>query len=167
MHRLFSVGLGCLFVFSMAGVGAADEAAEFMKYYSWWDGSWDVEMQDGGESSKFQMEITKHEPNCHIVSGGGISLWGYDPKRKKWVGTGFNKDGGFTTTVLQPHDGGSIKPGAVNRATVTVKNPDGKVVKGEETWSYIDEDTCKTVGKTTTAEGETSTYEYTCKRRKL
>jgi hypothetical protein len=173
-HRLvgqFSGGLrnACCIVLLGDGVdwwgSFWDEAEEFMKYYSWWDGSWDVELTQDGEVTSLVMEISKPEANVHLVSGFGVGLWGYDGKRKKWIGRGFEVDGSFFTTVLKEHPGAVVKPGDVQYATTTSKRTDGSIVKAEETWTYVDENTATIVGKMTTEEGEESSFEYTCKRR--
>ena len=107
----------------LCGMGqsvAADEAEQFLKYYSWWEGSWDLTMKVGAEVTESQFEITRHAPGCHLVEGGGsISLWGYDPKRKKWIGTGFDADGSVTTFVLERHTGEKIRPGDENHDRAT------------------------------------------------
>ena len=164
MHRLFAVGLGCLVLASMARVVSADEAADFVKYYSWWEGGWNVETQQGDEATTSPMEITRHPGNCHLVAGANTGLWGYDPKRKKWVGTTYNSDGSVGVSVLDRHSGDKLGAGVVGHSTLTVKQADGTVSKGEQTWTYVDENTVRMVSKTTTPEGETVTREFKCRR---
>jgi hypothetical protein len=159
-------GICFLLLVLCAGVSHADDAEKSMKFYSWWDGSWDVELKQDGEVQNLVMKITRPSPNVHLVEGFGVGLWGYDPKRKKWVGTGFARDGSFFTTVLKGQPGEVVAPGAKQEATTTSKNPDGSVEKGQETWTYIDGDTASVVGKMTNTDGEESPFEYICKRRK-
>ena len=158
--------LSCLFFMLLAGFVRADEPAKFMKFYSWWDGSWDVELKKDGKAEELSMTITRPESDVHLVQGFGVGLWGYDPKREKWVGTGFADDGSFFTTVLKSHPGEVVTPGMKQEATTTTKNADGTITKGQETWTYVDENTATIVVKTTDEDGEVSSFKYTCKRRK-
>jgi hypothetical protein len=104
---IVAVGL-CLGVCQFA---AADEAEDFMTYYSWWDGEWQVEVKTGDETETTHFVIEQHKPGCHLVkSDEGIAIWGYDPGRKRWVGTGFDSDGSRFTTIIERHKGDTIKP---------------------------------------------------------
>jgi hypothetical protein len=146
-------------------LAVADEAEQFLGYYSWWEGNWEVEVMKGDEVTTLQMEISRHEPNCHLVKGGGISLWGYDPARKKWVGSGFNSEGELTTTAINRHEGEKIRPGAKNHARSRTRKVDGTVVLGDETWAYLDQDTAKITVKSKTDQGESlPNVEWKCRR---
>jgi hypothetical protein len=156
-----------LLVCGMGQFVAADEAKDFFKYYSWWEGSWDTEATEGEEVVRGEMVVTRQEPNCILANGGGVSLWGYDPKRKKWVGTGFGPEGSLRITVLERHTGERIRPGTVDHATVTTKNADGSIEKGEATWTYVDDNSYKIVIKRKAQDGEAlPDLEWTGTRRK-
>jgi hypothetical protein len=163
---MMRAGICCLLLVLCASVGHADDAEKSMKFYSWWDGNWDVELKHDGEVEKFIMKITRPSPNVHLVEGFGVGLWGFDPKRKRWVGTGFTSDGSFFTTILKGNPGEVVTPGTKQEATTTSKNPDGSVEKGKEIWTYVDADTATVVAKMTNADGKESSFEHFYKRRK-
>ena len=117
MARLMMRMVGAGVVIGLCQWAMAGEAEDYMKYYSWWNGEWEVETKIGDEIESDHFVIQQHEPACHLVkSKGGISLWGYDPGEKKWVGTGFDADGRRFVTVIERQQRDSVKPGDVNRS---------------------------------------------------
>lgn len=165
MIRQVKCLLAFVLVATISSQAVADDAEQFLEYYSWWDGKWEVQAKEGDQVTTNSMEITRQEPNCHLVKGGGISLWGYDPSRKKWVGSGFNDQGEFFTTVLDRHKGKQVRPGTEIRAKSRIRETDGRIVTAEETWSYIDENTARITVKYETKKGEPRpAAEWTIKR---
>jgi hypothetical protein len=165
MINRLKYALAIVLVTGVTQLAVADEAEQFLEYYSWWEGNWEVELKNGDEVITQRMEISTQKPNCHLVKGGGISLWGYDPARKKWVGSGFGRKGDFKTTVFDRHEGKKIRPGSENHARSRTRKVDGTVVLADETWAYLDQNTAKISVKGKTGEGESvPDVEITCRR---
>ena len=167
MVRLIVRMVGAGFVIGLCPWAIAGEAEDFMKYYSWWNGEWEVETKIGDQMDSDHFVIQQHEPACHLVkSKGSISLWGYDPGEKKWVGTGFDAEGRRFITVTERHKRDAIKPGNVNKSKTVSWLPDGTKVVSEGTWTYVDENTAELRDSRITASGEKLAEIVTIGRRK-
>lgn len=132
-------------------------------------GEWEVESRVGDETQTATMTIERHAPGFHALKfdGGGISLWGYDPLLKTWVGTGFNSDGSRFTDVLKPPASKVIQPSVVNKSQVEVWQIDGTKVTAESTWSYEDDDRVIIRQLLKTASGDAlPSVVFACKRKK-
>ena len=149
-RHVFSLVATSLIV-GFCSLASGDEGENFLGYYSWWEGTWDVETKVGDDVQKSEFVIERRKPACHVVAGDSTSLWGYDPELKQWVGHGFDGDGSRFRTVLDRPKADKITAGVVDRAKGVSWQTDGTKVIVEETWSYIDNNTAviQQVRKTT------------------
>jgi hypothetical protein len=154
MKRPFASVLTLGLILGFCHAATADEAADFLKYYGWWEGEWEVEGKVGDEVQTSEMVIERHAPACLLVKWEGISIWGYDPAKKQWVGSGFGLDGSRFTALVDRPKGQTIEPGDVHKSQGEAWQPDGTKVISETTWKYIDENKAELRQTSKTEDGQ-------------
>ena len=142
----FRAVVSSLVCFASATALLAGQAEKYYDFYTFYQGSWDVEVVSAGKK-------TKSTAKCHGSSGGSnvyvgeneTSLWGFDPKTKQWTGSG-QLDGGsrFVMAISRPA-GPKFKAGMSLVFTGTIWHPDGQVHYVTVNQSCIDLDTTRSV----------------------
>lgn len=160
---LVAIGL----VLAASQGAAANEAERLFQRALWWEGTWDVEATEGDETTQVEMVISRHTGHSLLVTGPqGSSLWGYDANRKRWVGVGFQADGGSFQDVTEPFQTDRIGPDSVDKSTREMWQADGTKVIGEQTWTCKDENTAVIRQVRKSEDGESlSDIVFTCRRR--
>ena len=150
-----------------ATAAIADEREQLKKYFDYYVGEWEVSQE--GTDQKGSLAVTNAKTgNAHVVNFTfgdvtTVAIWGYDPESKRWVGSGFAKDGShFKSTVEIPTGRASVQPGDVIRFSETAFTDDGEQVSR---WT----DNIKSMNHfVMNAETSTETFsgEYSVRRKK-
>ncbi|MGI6414808.1 MAG: hypothetical protein ACOX1P_04000 [Thermoguttaceae bacterium] len=135
--------------------------AEFLKFFSYFTGEWKgtSKSADATHVETWSIQETP-DKQCHIVFAttdgkpSGQSLWGFDPKNKRWKGTYFGGDGAHgTDTIRDAPKRPEVKPGDTWKSTVKGITLDGKATSASEKWIIVDKDTA-TIELTDRTEGD-------------
>ena len=96
--------LGLCFGISGLAQGSSKEAEDFYKFYSYYQGKWQVEKEVDGKKESSKLHCYGSAGGCNIVVGkGATSVWGYDPKTRQWTGVGQLSDGSrFVSAISRP-----------------------------------------------------------------
>ncbi|MFP6633238.1 MAG: hypothetical protein VCD16_11435 [Planctomycetota bacterium] len=125
---------------------AAGEAEDFFKFYSWYQGKWQIEKETDGKKETFKGECYGSAGGCNIFVGKGeTSVWGYDPKTRQWTGVGQLDTGSrFVMTISRP-PGEKFEPGMTFTFKGTIWHADGKVNYVTSEFTCVDANTSRSV----------------------
>ena len=147
--------LGLCFGISGLAQGSSKEAEDYYKFYSYYQGKWQIEQEVDGKKESLKLHCYGSAGGSNIAVGKGeTSVWGYDPKTRQWTGVGHLKDGSrYAMTISRPQ-GPKFKPGMVSTFTGTIRHADGKIsyVTGKQT--VVDENTLRSVTTGTDQDGK-------------
>ena len=154
MKYLTAVGLAVVVVLSGLSAQAGEEPktpAEFLRFFSFFTGEWKGTSKSADETHAATWSIQETpDKQCHIVFGttdgepSGQSLWGFDPKAKKWKGTWFATDGEYgVDTIVDAPKRPEVKPGDTWKSRAKGTSLDGKPTSATEKWVIVDKDTVR------------------------
>ena len=147
--------VGLCFGASGFAQGSSKEAEDYYKFYSYYQGKWQIEQEVDGEKESLKLHCYGSAGGSNIAVGKGeTSVWGYDPKTRQWTGVGHLNDGSrYAMTISRPQ-GPKFKPGMVSTFTGTIRHADGKIsyVTGKQT--VVDENTLRAVTTGTDQDGK-------------
>ena len=147
--------------------------AEFLEHMSFFTGEWKGTSKSANETHTATWSI-KETPNkqCHMVFAtadgepAGQSLWGFDPKVKRWKGTWFAADGRHgTTTILDPPKRRRIEPGDVWTSAAKGTTLEGEPTSNSGKWIIVDKDTVRIESTQRTKGSEKEPDEVTVMKR--
>ena len=95
MLRSFIVS--AVFVLILGTHAYADEPTRLMKYFSYFEGQWQVTDLHGGRKGSLTIRRgeggTSHVLEYRLGEERRTELWGYDPTTKNWTAVGFAQNG--------------------------------------------------------------------------
>ena len=124
----------------------ADEANDYYKFFSWFQGTWRGESEENGVKTTVTGKCDGSLGRCNIYkSKGETSVWGYDPKEKRWSGVGYLADGSRFLRSGKKPAGTAMKAGMTLTGTGTTWLADGTIHFETTTMTCIDENTARFV----------------------
>tara|TARA_B100001057_G_C22529958_1_gene825374 strand:- start:72 stop:596 length:525 start_codon:yes stop_codon:yes gene_type:complete len=138
--------ISSLICFASVTALIAGQAEKYYDFYSFYQGTWDVEVVSDGKKTRSTAKCYGSSGGCNIYVGDNeTSVWGFDPKTKQWTGSG-QLDGGsrFVMAISRP-DGPKYKAGMSLVFTGTIWHPDGQVHYVTVNQSCIDADTTHSI----------------------
>ena len=124
----------------------AGEPEEFFKFYSWYQGKWQVEKEESGTKQTFTGKCEGSSGGCNIwVDKSETSIWGYDPKTKQWTGVGQLDNGSRYLRVITRPPAPAITAGVKFTFKCTTWNADGTVHYETIKFTCIDANTSRSV----------------------
>ena len=152
--------LMCLFLAVMAfcwspGSLRAGEAEDFYKFYTWYQGKWQIEKETEGKKETSKAECYGSAGGCNIFVGKGeTSVWGFEPKTRQWTGVGQLENGTRYIMAISRPPGPKFIPGMVFTFTGTFWHADGKVNYVTIKSTCVDENTLRGVVTGTDQDGK-------------
>lgn len=143
---IFRTVVSSLICFGSATALLAGQAEKYYEFYSFYQGTWDVEEISDGKKTRSTAKCHGSSGGCNIYVGENeTSVWGFDPKSKQWTGCG-QLDGGsrFVMAISRPA-GPKYKAGMSLVFTGTIWHPNGQVHYVTMNQSCIDPDTTHSV----------------------
>ena len=138
--------LGLCFGISGLAQGSSKEAEDFYKFYSYYQGKWQIEQEVDGKKESLKLHCYGSAGGCNIVVGkGATSVWGYDPKTRQWTGVGQLDNGSrFVSAISRPPDA-AFKAGMTFPFTGTIWHADGKIHYVTRKFTCVDANTWRAV----------------------
>ena len=96
--------LGLCFGISGLAQGSSKEAEDYYKFYSYYQGKWQIEKEVDGKKESLKLHCYGSAGGSNIAVGKGeTSVWGYDPKTRQWTGVGQLDNGSrFVMAISRP-----------------------------------------------------------------
>ena len=133
----------------------AGEAEDFFKFYTFYQGKWQIEQEVDGKKESLKLHCYGSAGGSNIAVGKGeTSVWGYDPKTRQWTGVGqLNNGSRFVMAISRP-PGPKFKPGMIFTFTGTIRHADGKVHYVTNKSTCVDANTTRNVMTGTDQDGK-------------
>jgi len=154
----------CLVLISLlfnVNAATADDAGEdslndrFVEYYSYFRGTWKVELTEEGATQTSEIKIHGSTGGCNVVVGEDhTAIWGFNPKSGQWAGVVQMEDGSRTQLWITKPKDEMIGPGTTFKISGSTHHMDGTVTKQVATFTCSDHDHHEMVIKRTGADGE-------------
>lgn len=126
-----------------------------VEYYSYFQGTWKVELTEEGETQTSEIKIHGSPGGCNVVVGEDhTAIWGFNPKSGQWAGAVQKEDGSRSLLWITKPKDEMIGPGTTFKITGSTFHMDGTVTKQVATFTCSDHNHHELVIKRTTADGK-------------
>ena len=139
----------------------ADDAGEdslkdsFVEYYSYFQGTWKVDLTEEGETQTSEIKIRGSKGGCNVVVGEDhTAIWGFNPKSGQWAGVVQMEDGSRSQLWITKPKDEMIGPGTTFKITGSTVHTDGTVTKQVATFTCNNHNQHELVIKRTTTDGK-------------
>ena len=138
--------VGLCFGVSGFAQGSSKEAEDFYKFYSYYQGKWQVEKEVDEKKESSKLHCYGSAGGCNIVVGKGeTSVWGYDPKTRQWTGVGQLDNGSRFVMAISRPPAAAFKAGMTFPFTGTIWHADGKIHYVTRKFTCVDANTWRAV----------------------
>ena len=115
------------------------EKERYMKYYSYFQGTWKIEVTEEGKTETSMIQVRNSAGGCNVVTGKEhTAIWGYNPKSGQWVGVSQMEDGSRATLWISKPKDDKIGPGTQFKISGPTHHADGSVTQQVATFTCID-----------------------------
>ena len=142
--------VGLCFGVSGFAQGSSKEAEDFYKFYSYYQGKWQVEQEVDGKKESVKLHCSGNAGGCNTIVGKGetsewSAIWGYDPKTRQWTGVGQLSDGSRFVSAISRPPAAAFKAGMTLAFTGTLWHADGKIHYMTRKFTCVDADAWRMV----------------------
>jgi hypothetical protein len=137
---------GLCFGISGLAQGSSKEAEDYYKFYSYYQGKWQIEQEVDGEKESLKLHCYGSAGGSNIAVGKGeTSVWGYDPKTRQWTGVGQLDNGSRFVMAISRPPAAAFRAGLTFAFTGTIWHADGKIHYVTRKFTCVDANTSRSV----------------------